>query len=323
LNTAPEADQVRDSAHQTSFRPHFFFDSFDEFGPHCLERLASDAVLRARRQQSDPGFPNVRAQTDLASLPGGKDLSAWSRSPAKRFFDCICVLFSLPLTIPLTLAVAAAVRLTSRGPVLFMQKRMGRDGGMFTILKFRSMVHVADKTHHAITTSRTECFTPIGPFLRRWKLDELPQLLNVLLGHMSLIGPRPKLREHAPLHLSCRPGITGMATIVFACEEEILSRVAKDQLDAFFHSVVLPAKRRLDAGYMARATFLSDLRLLISSVLRRWDRTALEAFFLEAAATGGFEIVASGESDLPLTVTAKAVPAGAARPAGAEQVSAF
>jgi hypothetical protein len=109
-------------------------------------------------------------------------------------------------------------------------------------------------------------------------LDELPQFLNVLAGHMSLVGPRPKMLEHEVFDLPCRPGITGMATIVFACEEEILARVPDDQLEAFYHGVVLPAKCKLDADYMSTATWFSDLRLLVNSVVRKWDVDALENF---------------------------------------------
>jgi hypothetical protein len=99
-----------------------------------------------------------------------------------------------------------------------------------------------------------------------------------LLGDMSLVGPRPKMQEHIQYELPCRPGITGMATSAFACEEKILARVPKEELEGYFHSVILPAKRRLDAEYMARATFGSDLRILVNSVLRRWDTKALGEF---------------------------------------------
>jgi lipopolysaccharide/colanic/teichoic acid biosynthesis glycosyltransferase len=180
-------------------------------------------------------------------------------------------------------AIAAAVKLTSRGPVLFLQKRVGRDGRTFTILKFRTMVHLVDRAQRAITTADDHRFTPVGPFLRRWKLDELPQLVNVLLGHMSLVGPRPKVPEHVMFDPPCRPGITGLATIVFACEESDLAGLEKDRLDAYYHSVVLPAKRQLDAVYMARATFASDFRLLVNSVLRRWDTRALDELMAATA----------------------------------------
>lgn len=204
-------------------------------------------------------------------------LSSWSQSNAKRAFDCACVLISLPLLIPALLVLGLAVRLTSRGPVLFMQRRMGRHGKAFTILKFRTMAHGKDRAHLAVTTVVNQPFTPIGPFLRRWKLDELPQILNVLAGNMSVVGPRPKLAEHVASDLPCRPGITGAATIAFAREEAALSRVPQHQLDTYYHTLVLPAKGYLDAAYMARATFLSDLKLIANTLLRRWDDSILHA----------------------------------------------
>lgn len=176
-----------------------------------------------------------------------------------------------------------AVRLTSRGPVLFLQKRVGRCGKIFTIFKFRTMVHAGETAHRPVTTIGNQRFTPVGPLLRRWKLDELPQLFNVLLGHMSLVGPRPKLPEHVKFRFTCRPGITGAATIAFAREEWLLDRVPRHDLDAFYDTVVLPAKRRLDAEYMAQATLLSDLKLIVSSVLRRWDTSVLEGLLGTAA----------------------------------------
>ena len=210
-------------------------------------------------------------------------MSPWTQSRAKRVFDCVCVVASLPIVAPLLLFTAILVRLTSAGPILFLQDRVGRNGQTFTILKFRTMVHDPASAHQPIATSNEQRFTKLGPFLRSWKLDELPQLINVLLGHMSLVGPRPKMREHVVFDLPCRPGITGCATIVFAREDKILDSVSKDRLHDYFHSVVLPAKRELDAEYMAHATFFSDLRLLVNSVLRRWDSEALDEFIVATA----------------------------------------
>lgn len=214
--------------------------------------------------------------------PLRKGLSPWSGSAAKRVFDCGCVLLALPVLVPLVLAIAAAVRLTSRGPVLFLQKRVGRHGRTFTIFKFRTMIHAAHGAHRPITTLDNQSFTPVGPFLRYWKLDELPQLANVLLGHMSLVGPRPKIPDHAIFEVPCRPGITGMATVAFAQEEEILARVPKDRLESYYHFVVLPAKGQMDAEYGARATLLSDIQLLVISVVRRWDPANAESFIAAA-----------------------------------------
>ncbi len=185
------------------------------------------------------------------------------------------MLLALPLLIPIFLIVGLAVRLTSRGPVLFLQRRTGLHRRNFTILKFRTMEHLESGARNKVTTAGNQRFTPVGPFLRRWKLDELPQLLNVLMGDMSLVGPRPKLPEHQLGELRCRPGITGAATIAFAREEQILARLPHHHLDGYYHAIILPAKLRLDKEYMGQASFASDLRLIVDTVLRRWESSEI------------------------------------------------
>jgi lipopolysaccharide/colanic/teichoic acid biosynthesis glycosyltransferase len=221
------------------------------------------------------------------------------------------------------LVTALAVWLTSPGPIFFLQKRMGLNGNAFTILKFRTMIHDKDKAHHAVTTAENQRFTPIGPFLRRRKIDELPQLLNVLVGHMSLVGPRPKMREHVVALLSCRPGITGAATIAFALEESVLDRVPKHRLESYYHQVVLPAKRKLDAEYMARATFSSDFKLIVNSVLRRWNTTIMEGL-LNSEAFGEEDSMTLSKAAHPEAVSARVtIPHNADHSVSAEQVSTY
>ncbi|MFZ1085454.1 MAG: sugar transferase [Terracidiphilus sp.] len=271
-------------------------------------------------------LPGVLPPTPIA---GSKDhsqpflvvrhLSPWSRSRRKRIFDCACVLPALPLLLPFMLAISLAVRMTSSGPALFRQKRMGLHGRAFTILKFRTMLLATDKAHHAVTTAGNQRFTPIGSFLRRWKLDELPQLLNVLWGDMSLVGPRPKMPEHVISDLPCRPGITGAATIAFAREESVLDRVPRHHLDAYYYSVVLPAKRHLDAKYMAHATFFSDLKIIIDSVLRRWDNSIMESLLYGAFKPEDRGIVSRMPgAEVALNRAARKMP-GMERPVSAEQ----
>jgi lipopolysaccharide/colanic/teichoic acid biosynthesis glycosyltransferase len=302
LSTKPFGDEkFPDSAHSSSFLPHYLSESWQQehYRPSEGRVFSADA--------------------DSSYDPMGTRLSPWSTSVARRVFDCAWVLLALPVVAPLCLAIAAAVRLTSHGPALFLQERMGRHGRTFTIFKFRTMVHLADETHHPVTTADNQRFTSIGRFLRRWKLDELPQLLNVLLGHMSLVGSRPRMPEHVLSRLSCRPGITGLATIVFADEEVVLARVPPEQLDAFYFGVVLPVKGQLDARYMARATVLSDLQILVKSVLRRWDNAALEALIvMPPAAKQHGKTALEGFDTAPVLV-----PACANELAQPEQVSAF
>lgn len=240
---------------------------------------------------------DVFRRSSLAAKPGlngypalrlvRERLSQWSQSEKKRYFDCICVVLASPFLIPVLVLIAIAVRLTSSGPVLFLQERVGRNGRSFTILKFRTMTHSEDMAHNPVTTANNQRFTLVGPFLRRWKLDELPQLLNVLLGDMSLVGPRPKLPEHQIGELLCRPGITGAATIAFAREETILADLSGHSLRDYYRDVILPVKHKLDMEYMAKATFASDLRLLLNTALRRWDSSVVDHLLnREASETG-------------------------------------
>lgn len=240
--------------------------------------VRQSSAMRAGAERSHvPASTNERqSASDFVHGAAGETLSPWSQSAAKRLFDCVCVLLFLPFAIPVLAVAALLIRLTSRGPVLFLQKRMGCKGRSFTILKFRTMTHTEAAARNAVTTVENQTFTPVGPFLRRWKLDELPQLLNVLRGDMSLVGPRPKLLEHQVADLCCRPGITGAATIAFAREEQFLACLPDHSLDDCYREIVLPAKHQLDAEYMARATFLSDLKLLADSVMRRWDSSFME-----------------------------------------------
>lgn len=209
-------------------------------------------------------------------------MSPWTCSPVKRIFDCACVLLALPLITPVFALVALVVRFTSPGPALFRQQRMGKLGQSFTILKFRTMLHLKSGSHRAVATVGDQSFTPVGRVLRRWKLDELPQLFNVLLGHMSLVGPRPKMLDHSTSLLPCRPGITGAATIAFAREEVALNKVPQERLDDLYHCTVLPAKQSLDDKYMSCATLASDVRLLVNTVLRRWDTSYLNNLIARA-----------------------------------------
>lgn len=208
---------------------------------------------------------NWKSQARLDGYGTSAGLSPWSSSHFKRIFDCVCVIAALPMLLPALLLVGLMVAVTSRGPVLFRQERVGRGGRLFTIVKFRTL----EGERGSATGGQR--FTTLGRWLRQWKLDELPQLLNVLTGEMSLVGPRPKMREYVVKNPLCRPGITGAATIVFGREEELLEKTSRLRTEEAYSTVVMPAKFRLDTEYMAQATFLSDLELLVRSVLRRWD----------------------------------------------------
>ena len=196
-------------------------------------------------------------------------LSRWTQSRAKRVFDVALVLAMLPLILPVCLLIAIAIWLRADGPVLFRQKRVGRDGKIFSIVKFRTMVD-GPGGRNAIATIEAEQITPVGRVLRYWKLDELPQLVNVLWGEMSLVGPRPRVPDQQVGTLRCRPGITGAASLAFAREEALLAGIPKHQLDSYYARRVLPRKQCLDDAYMVRATLLSDMKLLFVTAVRVW-----------------------------------------------------
>jgi len=188
-------------------------------------------------------------------------VSPWVMSRTRRVIDFVCALLALICFLPLMVLIGCVVKLTSRGPALFKQERMGRMGQVFVLYKFRSM-QVAASDGSPITVVGDKRITPVGLFLRKFKLDELPQFWNVLRGDMSLIGPRPKLPHHEALHMPFRPGITGAATLAFRYEEEMLRNIPPQHLDAYYERYVKPRKAEIDWNYMRTATLRSDLRLI-------------------------------------------------------------
>lgn len=167
------------------------------------------------------------------------------------------------------LIIGACVRFTSKGRALFSQDRVGLDGQLFRIYKFRSMTQVSGTpSGQGLTKGGDSRITPVGRFLRRFKLDELPQSYNVLRGDMSIVGPRPKLPQYAEiLNLPYRPGITGLATLAFRNEEGLLRSVDDADLDRIYDEQIKPLKARLDVCYMCHATLFSDLRIIAATAL--------------------------------------------------------
>jgi lipopolysaccharide/colanic/teichoic acid biosynthesis glycosyltransferase len=188
--------------------------------------------------------------------------------------DLFGSLFLLVPALPLMTVAAALVGLTSRGPILFKQVRAGKDGQSFRLLKFRTMVDGRRNPGAGVTRLGDARITFIGRFLRRWKLDELPQLLNVLNGSMSLVGPRPdlfgywnRLPTQASEVLSVRPGITGPATLEFRNEELLLAALPEDAVEEYYITNLLPLKVSRDLEYLERASLNGDLKILAQTLM--------------------------------------------------------
>jgi lipopolysaccharide/colanic/teichoic acid biosynthesis glycosyltransferase len=192
---------------------------------------------------------------------------------AKRLFDITLSLLALVLLCPLLLAVVLWVRLDSPGPVLFRQQRVGRGGRLFGILKFRTMQVNAEAAGLQITVGQDPRITSAGRWLRRSKLDELPQLLNVLRGEMSMVGPRPEVPRYVALYpadqratvLSVRPGITDLASLAFRDESTLLARSTDPERT--YVEEILPIKLLHACDYVARRSLWLDLRILALTAL--------------------------------------------------------
>jgi lipopolysaccharide/colanic/teichoic acid biosynthesis glycosyltransferase len=186
-----------------------------------------------------------------------------------KVFDVMCSAAGLILLLPVFAGVAVAITLDDGLPVLFSQTRVGRNGKLFRIWKFRTMRRCSQGS--VITASGDARITRSGARLRKYKLDELPQLLNVLKGDMSLIGPRPEVPEHVQFHaptwqaiLQVRPGITDLATLLYRDEERILGTC--QNVDTFYRESVLPAKLHWNLAYLRSRSFGQDLKLIFLTI---------------------------------------------------------
>ncbi len=191
----------------------------------------------------------------------------------KRATDFLVSLLGLIALSPLLLVCGLLVRTTTPGPAFFRQERVGRHGRVFRIHKFRTMTADPMRVGRELTVGEDRRITPLGRWLRRYKVDELPQLIDVLYGDMSLVGPRPEVPKYVALYpeherevvLSVRPGITDPASIEFRDESALLGRAADPERDYIEH--VLPAKLALSVEYVRQRTWVGDL-VIIARTLR-------------------------------------------------------
>jgi lipopolysaccharide/colanic/teichoic acid biosynthesis glycosyltransferase len=194
----------------------------------------------------------------------------------KRIFDILVSVLGLVLVSPLLFLIAMLIKLDSRGPVLFRQERIGRAFRPFLIYKFRTMVKDAPKRGSLITYGNDARITRVGRMLRNTKLDELPQLFNVLLGQMSFVGPRPEVRCYVELFrkdyediLKVRPGITDLASLKYRDEAAFLGNSKNPEEEYVNH--VLPDKIELAKEYLRQSSFLFDIGLIARTLFRVFD----------------------------------------------------
>ena len=248
-----------------------------------IETVIDIAQRYKIRFKRPPAIPQVILEPINANLPRPvtetrKNVSAISnvsgitQSNIHRFFDVTCAAAGLALLSPLFAVIAAAIKYEDGGPVFFSQSRVGKGLGKFRLLKFRTMIPNSGGSN-PLTAPQDPRITRVGSFLRKYKLDELPQLINVVKGEMQLVGARPELERYVEIFpgeyevlLQDRPGITDLASLTFRHEEEIF-RTQAGPLEKQYVSQILPEKLKLSLKYFHVRTFVSDLGILIRTVL--------------------------------------------------------
>ncbi len=190
-----------------------------------------------------------------------------------RFFDILLSSIGLILLSPLLLLVYVLVRTESKGPGFYSQKRIGKDGEPFRLYKFRSMRRGSDKGHLITVGGRDSRITKVGYYIRKYKIDELPQLWNVLIGDMSLVGPRPEVERYVRLYtpeqrivLSVKPGITDYASIAFSNENELLGQ-AKDPEEMYVNEI-MPKKIEYNLNFINNRTLVEYFKIIFMTLCK-------------------------------------------------------
>lgn len=191
----------------------------------------------------------------------------------KRFFDIICSLIGIILLLPFFIIVSLLIIINSGFPVFYIQTRVGKDNRNFKLFKFRTMHADADEKGLLTVGGRDPRVTSIGYYLRKYKFDELPQLFNVLIGTMSLVGPRPEVNKYVDLYnteqlqvLSVKPGITDFASLEFINENELLAQSSNPE--ETYINKIMPEKLTLNLKYIAQQNFVTDIKIIINTLLK-------------------------------------------------------
>lgn len=189
----------------------------------------------------------------------------------KRTIDFVFSAFALILLLPVFSLITVIIIMESGLPVFFLQERVGKHNKPFNIIKFRTMIRNADKLGLSISVNQDSRITSAGRFLRKFKLDELPQLINVLVGHMSIVGPRPEVRRYTDFYpdeyeriLEVKPGITDYASIMFRDEAALLK--SQGDAESIYVKQIMPEKIRLYKQYIEEMSFSTDLKIIFSTI---------------------------------------------------------
>ena len=189
----------------------------------------------------------------------------------KRIFDIIISILFIIFFLPLFFIIAFFIKVAMPGPIFFVQKRIGKSALSFSLIKFRSMLVATGKNGGSFDAGDTSRITLVGKFIRKTKLDELPQLINVIKGDMSIVGPRPEVKQWIEVYPekwkivhSVKPGITDSASIEFRNEEEILAQ-SKDPITTY-REVILPRKLDLYIDYVNNQSFIGDIKIIINTI---------------------------------------------------------
>ncbi len=191
----------------------------------------------------------------------------------KRLFDILFSLIGILLLSPVFLLLWLLIRMESKGPAVFTQMRVGLNNSNFTLYKFRSMYSDAEKRGQLTVGMRDPRITKVGYYLRRFKLDELPQLFNVLNGSMSFVGPRPEVRRYVDYYtheqlkvLSVRPGITDFASLKYYKENELLGKASDPEKE--YIQVIMPEKLALNLEYIKKNSLLKDIVIIVQTIIK-------------------------------------------------------
>ena len=190
----------------------------------------------------------------------------------KRIFDIIISVFAIIILSPLFLLISIVIKLTSKGPIFFIQDRIGLNGSIFKIIKFRTMINDHNSLN-VVSIKNDSRITAVGKILRKYKLDEIPELINVLFGSMSLVGPRPDVPGYVDLLkgenrkiLTLKPGITGPASLKYFNEEEILS--SKKNPKDYNDKIIFPDKVKINLDYYYKNNIWIDIKIIFATILK-------------------------------------------------------